>query len=965
MDSLRHPVRKVIKRRNNVVLQSLELPVFINLNPRSIYNKTEDFKLLVDQYEADVICISESWEREDLTLKELLDLDNFEVFTNVKQRDFAGGKPAIVVNTEKYDVKPLCPEPITVPVGVEAVWVLIMPKSSHRKSSTKIIIVASIYYRGPKSTKKAELFDHIAQSFHLLSAKYGHDAQFLIAGDTNRLSLSPITDLSPRLKQLVKVPTRLNPDAILDPIISTLGKWYLEPVTKPPINADEGGKGKPSDHLVVLMQPLVSALEVPPRQYRTVVTRPLRQSGIESFGRWIVAKSWKEIYQCDDINRKVEIFQNTLMDQYLKCFPEKVLKVCDNDAPWITPSLKALDRKRKREFLKHKKSLKWKQMNEEFRSKVTLSKKNYYENIVTDLKNSNPSKWYSKVKRMTGKNTEMQNPICVDDLIGIDEKKQAEMIADHYSKISNQYSMICKDDFSQYINGGQGPFIEPLKVYNIIKSANKKAATVPGDLPMKLIAEFAVELSFPLAHIFNCCIETGVYPDMFKRELVTPVPKIFPPQKMSDLRKISGLYNFSKIMDKILGEFIIADMSKTRDLSQFGNEKKMSRHHYLIQMLHRILISVEKNSKNEAFAVILEMIDWSQAFDRLSHDIGVRSFLKNGVRHSLIPILVNYYENRNMQVKWNGKISTTRSLNGGGTQGGLMGILEYLSQTNDNVESIPLEDRYKFIDDLSILDILNLVNIGLASFNARYQVPSDVAIDRDFLPMENTKSHEYLEAISSWTHDNQMKINTEKSKYMIINFTENYQFSTRLTIEDKPLQQVREARLLGVLISDDLSWKSNTQHTVKQAYKRMIILYRLSEFLMPIDDLIDIYKLYIRSILESSAVVWHSAITEGERHSIERVQKVALKIILKSAYIDYEDALAKTHLETLEKRREVLCLRFATACTKNPKTQKMFPLNPSRVNTRHHEKYYVQPARTSRLKNSPIPYMQRLLNAGI
>ena len=418
-------------------------------------------------------------------------------------------------------------------------------------------------------------------------------------------------------------------------------------------------------------------------------------------------------------------------------------------------------------------------------------------------------------------------------------------------------------------------------------------------------------------------------------------------------------------MDKILGELIIADMSKTRDLSQFGNEKKMSRHHYLIQMLHRILISVEKNSKNEAFAVILEMIDWSQAFDRLSHDIGVRSFLKNGVRHSLIPILVNYYENRNMQVKWNGTISTTRSLNGGGTQGGLMGILEYLSQTNDNVESIPLEDRYKFIDDLSILDILNLVNIGLASFNARYQVPSDVAIDRDFLPMENTKSHEYLEAISSWTHDNQMKINTEKSKYMIINFTENYQFSTRLTIEDKPLQQVREARLLGVLISDDLSWKSNTQHTVKQAYKRMIILYRLSEFLMPIDDLIDIYKLYIRSILESSAVVWHSAITEGERHSIERVQKVALKIILKSAYIDYEDALAKTHLETLEKRREVLCLRFATACTKNPKTQKMFPLNPSRVNTRHHEKYYVQPARTSRLKNSSIPYMQRLLNASI
>ena len=174
-----------------------------------------------------------------------------------------------------------------------------------------------------------------------------------------------------------------------------------------------------------------------------------------------------------------------------------------------------------------------------------------------------------------------------------------------------------------------------------------------------------------------------------------------------------------------------------------------------------------------------------------------------------------------------------------------------------------------------------------------------------------------------------------------------------------------EAKLLGVLIRDDLSWKSNTHHTVKQAYKRMVILQKLSEFSMANDDLIDIYKIYIRSILESSAVVWHSSITEGERSSIERVQKVALKVILKAAYVDYDDALTQTGLQTLDERREELCRRFAQACTKNPKTQKMFPLNPNRINTRHHEKYSVQYARTSRLKYSAIPYMQRLLNSSL
>ena len=201
-----------------------------------------------------------------------------------------------------------------------------------------------------------------------------------------------------------------------------------------------------------------------------------------------------------------------------------------------------------------------------------------------------------------------------------------------------------------------------------------------------------------------------------------------------------------------------------------------------------------------------------------------------------------------------------------------MGILEYLSQTNDNVETIPIEDRFKFIDDLSLLDILNLVTIGLTSFNPKFQVPSDVAVDKEFLPMENTKSYDYLKEISSWTQNHQMKINVNKSKYMIVNFTEDYQFSTRLTIEDQPLTQVNEARLLGVLIRDDLSWKSNTQHTVRQAYKRMVILHKLSEFSMTTDDLVEIYKIYIRSILESSAVVWHSSLTEGERHSFERVQ---------------------------------------------------------------------------------------------
>ena len=115
--------------------------------------------------------ISESWERENLSLSQVLDLENYKVFTNVKQREFRGGKPAILIRTDKYDVKQLCPDTITVPVGVEAVWALISPKIRNPRSKIKQIAVCSIYYRGPKSTKRKELFDHIAESYNILMTK--------------------------------------------------------------------------------------------------------------------------------------------------------------------------------------------------------------------------------------------------------------------------------------------------------------------------------------------------------------------------------------------------------------------------------------------------------------------------------------------------------------------------------------------------------------------------------------------------------------------------------------------------------------------------------------------------------------------------------------------------------------------------------------------------------------------------
>ena len=197
---------------------------------------------------------------------------------------------------------------------------------------------------------------------------------------------------------------------------------------------------------------------------------------------------------------------------------------------------------------------------------------------------------------------------------------------------------------------------------------------------------------------------------------------------------------------------------------------------------------------------------------------------------------------------------------------------------------------------------------------------------------------------------------------MVINFTKKFQFSTRISLDNTLLEEVTECRLLGLTITNQLSWHQNTENIVKKANTRMIILHKLFEFNLPAEEMVNIYILFIRSMLEYSCVVWHSSITEEENISIERVQKTALRIILNEHYSDYTSALELSGLETLCERRTQLSLNFAKKCLKDDRNADLFPLNVKTVNTRPHETYYVTPARTDRLARSTVPYIQRLLN---
>ena len=191
-----------------------------------------------------------------------------------------------------------------------------------------------------------------------------------------------------------------------------------------------------------------------------------------------------------------------------------------------------------------------------------------------------------------------------------------------------------------------------------------------------------------------------------------------------------------------------------------------------------------------------------------------------------------------------------------------------------------------------------------------------------------------MDNICEWTDSRKMKLNEAKTKLMIFNFTHDYQFSTRVHLNDTLLETITETRLLGSIVSSDLKWHSNSQALTKRGYQLMIILRKLYEFNIPQEDLVLIYCSYIRSVLELNSNVWFSSITNEERENLEQIQKIACKITLKEKYVNYVEALETLNLKSLSDRRQMLALRFEQKCLNHDRFRDLFPLNDITVDTR-------------------------------
>ena len=170
------------------------------------------------------------------------------------------------------------------------------------------------------------------------------------------------------------------------------------------------------------------------------------------------------------------------------------------------------------------------------------------------------------------------------------------------------------------------------------------------------------------------------------------------------------------------------DVCEKIDIGQFGGQPGIGTEHMIVCFIDRIFQLLDTH--HDKSAVIATSVDWSAAFDRQYLTLAI---IKLGVRPSLIPLLASYLTDRKMRVKFNNEVSEFLDLIGGGPQGTLIGGIEYLVQSNDNADIVAAEDRFKYIDDLSVLQLVLLSGL-LTDYNFHQHVASDIGIDQKYLP---------------------------------------------------------------------------------------------------------------------------------------------------------------------------------------------------------------------------------------
>ena len=378
--------------------------------------------------------------------------------------------------------------------------------------------------------------------------------------------------------------------------------------------------------------------------------------------------------------------------------------------------------------------------------------------------------------------------------------------------------------------------------------------------------------------------------------------------------------------------------------------------------------------KRKPHSVLAASVDISKAFNRVDHSLVIQDLYDMHTPAWLLKIIFSYLSGRSMVLTFNNSKSTQKQLPGGGPQGAFLGGLIFMIKFNGAFLRPPIPrhlsgpvmkskaQAVKYVDDGAVAVSIDLKQCLVEDPVIR-QKPVNFH-ERTFhvLPPSNNLLQHYIHDTENFASENKMIINQKKTNILSFNKSKKWDFPPELTFSDgTKIECISETKLVGVVLSDNLSWKQNTQYICQKARQKLWILRRMIKLELDTWILFDVYTKEVRSILELAVPAWHSGLTKQQSADIERVQKISFKLILGDRYVSYENACKVFSTQTLEQRREKLCLKFAFKNFKSANS--LFTKNSSKNITRQRSNLVKEfKCRTKRFQKSSLPYLAKLLN---
>jgi exonuclease III len=605
-----------------------------------------------------------------------------------------------------------------------------------------------------------------------------------------------------------------------------------------------------SDHDTAQLLSIPVKLRKTPLKNWYEMRRDYGTDNVNKFKYVLTSYPWQNLIGLGNIDADFTLFHNELILLYNLCFPTfrvRVFNKANTNSKWLTKGLKTSCRtKRKLRLSYYKKHThnakdKYRQYSKILRKCIQLSQKNINEKYVNAAKNKCKATWDI-----------INNKDNVIDKHNIEYLKINDVIIDHPSDIANTFN----DHFIESTNlpGGHQQdsievkfiartsvsiFLNPTdenEIVKIINTLNNTGSTGYDEICTKVVKACASEFAPLLARFVNGCFEEGIFPSTLKLSVVKPLFKHGERYNIINYRPIALVPVLSKVFEKIMQLRLISFFTKQSIIreEQFGFRKGRTTALACYSLIKNITLHMGRR-----IPVSTILFDMSKAFDFVNHETLLSKLERYGVRGPAYSWIRSYLDGRTQFVeipKLDAMLQSVTSRSNirvnrsGVPQGSILGPLFFILYINDlpNCTQYPVT---LFADDIS------------------------VTIHKNYKTDYNDEINTVIKDITNWLEHNNLKINTNKTKYIQFHNKNGKPQQLSVHHNNDPIAMTASGNFLGIVIDSELTWRNHVDMVCQKINRFVFALYRLSK-LASLKTALTAYHGYVGSVLRYGLILW-------------------------------------------------------------------------------------------------------------